>query len=150
MTEPDLINALTNASVDARAVLAMIAQLAGANTTVSVTLSSGQTFVLPGVPYLQAQFAADRASDKLGFTKDFAPGAMQRVYTRDPVTKRLTQVVLTRNDGWTITEVYARNASTQRITGVTITLKDATATVQATFSRTVTYDSSGSYTQSIQ
>ncbi|MDY7537686.1 hypothetical protein QN372_00855 [Undibacterium sp. RTI2.1] len=130
MTEPELITALTNASVDARASLAFLAQYAGANTDVTLTLSNGWTFTIPGIQKQRAQTTTDFAAQKLAFTQDFGGAISAQTITRNAFG--IIQTVRTTfASGYQLQHDYARNTAGQ-IATITVNIYDALNNVLAT------------------
>lgn len=142
MTEPELITALVAASADARAVLAVLTAYAAADTDVTVTLSSGASFTLPGVQKQRNGFAADFAAQKLGFAQDFG-GVVAQTVARDGAGN-LVSVTSTLASGWQLVQTYSRDARS-RIAGVTQVVKDGAGATLATVTRTLARDAAGRY-----
>jgi len=136
MTEPELITALTNASVDARAVLAVLSQYANANGDVTLTLSSGASYTLPGIGKQRNQFAADYAAQKLAFTQDFGGAVTAQTVNRNTFGT-ITGIVTTFSTGYQLQHDYTRNSQGQ-IDTILVTVRDANGNTVATTTKTLT------------
>ena len=135
MTEPELLTALTNASVDARAVLAMLAQYAGANTDVSCTLSNGQTITLPGIGKQSNGFTSTFAAMVLQFTQDFGGAVTAQTITRNAFGV-IQSVLTTFSSGYTLKHDYTRDSQGLMST-VAVTVKDALGNTVASATKTI-------------
>lgn len=108
MTEPELITALTNASVDARAVVSVLTQYAQSNSDVTLLLSNNISYTLPGIEKQRNQFKTDFNLNNIAFTKDFGGAVAGQVITRN-VFSVITEVSTTFSSGLRLTHIYTRN-----------------------------------------
>jgi hypothetical protein len=136
MTEPELILALTNASVDARAVVAMLQQYAKSAGDVTLTLSNGNTYTLPGVLKQQNGFAAQNRALKIALTQDFGGAVAGMVLNRDAYGV-LQSVVTTFTSGYTLRHDYTRSGSTGLMASILVTVKDELANTLVTVTKTI-------------
>ena len=136
MTEPELIAALTNSSVDARAVVAMLQQYANTNGDVTLTLSNGTVYTLPGIPKQAAAFTAQFAADKLAFTQDFGGAVTAQAYNRDAFGV-LQSVVTTFSTGYTLRHDYTRSGVTGLMASILVTVKDNLGNTLLTVTKTL-------------
>jgi len=135
MTEPELLTALTNASVDARAVLAVLAQYASANGDVTLTLSNGSVTTLPGIGKQRNQFTTDYNAQKLTFTQDFGGAVSAQAITRDAFNT-ITSVLTTFSSGNKLNHAYTRNSIGQ-ITTIAVTVYDNLNNVLAAVTKNI-------------
>ncbi len=103
MTEPELIAALNAASVDARAVITMLTQYANSAGDVTLMLSNGQSYTLPGIQKQANGFAADRVADQIAYAQDFGgANKIAMTYAAD----KLSTATATFSTGHTLTHTY--------------------------------------------
>lgn len=143
MTETDLINAFSALSVNAQAVLAALANYGTGSGNVTITLANGTSYTFQTIPTQIAQWAAQQATDRLNFHKDFGGAATSETVTRD-ASGRINGVNTVFASGWTMAYVFTRN-TTGKIATIVVTISDNFAVVQATFAKTVTYDASNRF-----
>ncbi len=139
-TETDLINSFSALSVNAQAVLNALASYGTATGNVTITLANGQAFTMQTIPTQIAQWAAQQASDRLKFHEDFGGAVTAETVTRDPSTGRINGVNVTFATGWTMTQSYTRNTM-GLLTSIAVVINDNAGVTQATFTKTVSYDS---------
>ncbi len=143
MTETDLINAFSSLAVNSQAVLAGLVSYGTGSGNVTITLANGQSFTIPTLAAQIAANAAQQATDRLNFHKDFGGAVTAQSVTRDAVG-RISGVNTTFASGWTMTYTFTRN-SAGKIATIVVTISDSAAVVQATFTKTVTYDASNRF-----
>lgn len=135
MTEPELITALTNSSVDARAVLAMLSAYANANGDVTLTLSDGVTYTIPGIGKQRNQITADFDAQRLAFTQDFGGAVAGQTITRN-ASRIATGIETVFSSGLKLSHEYTRNAFGS-ITSILVTVRDALDVVLVTGTKTI-------------
>jgi len=135
MTEPELITLFSNMSVDARAVITMLTQYATASTNVTLTLSNGTTYTLPGIELQRNLFSTDRAEEQLQYVQDFGGAVASQTVTRD-VFSTLTGVQTILSSGFKLSHVYNRDV-TGKISTIDVVVKDSLDNTLATITKTI-------------
>ena len=136
MTEQELITSMQALTGDARTVLANLVPFAEQDTTVTFTLSNGQTVTIPSLPKQVATYAAQQAADRLAFLQNFGGLPSSQTVTRD-TANRLSTVTTNYATGYQTIHTLTRDAVTGRITGVSVVCKDNLGATVATITKTI-------------
>ena len=136
MTEQELITSMQALTGDAQTVLANLVLFAEQDTTVTFTLSNGQTVTIPSLPKQISAYATQQAADRLSFLQNFGGVPASQTLTRD-LASRIATVTTTFATGYRTVQTLTRNATTGRVTTVQIVCEDNLGTVLVTITKTI-------------
>ena len=136
MTEQELITSMQALTGDAQTVLANLVLFAEQDTTVTFTLSNGQTVTIPSLPKQISAYATQQAADRLAFLQNFGGLPSSQSVTRDSAS-RLSSVSSTFANNYQTIQAFTRNVQTGQIEAVTVTCKDPSGTTIWTLNKTI-------------
>ena len=145
MQEPDLITQLSNASVDARAIVAALSAIFTGMGTQTLTLSNGNVYTLTTIPQLQANYAAANAALQLSYLQAIS-GAVTSIVPAYDAFGNLTGVTTTYLGGYQTVKTFAYNAA-GLVSSIVITLYDNLSNqLGSPITKTLTYNAAGNFT----
>lgn len=142
-TETELIEAFSNMSIDAQAVLTALVAYGTGSGNINITLANGVTYSIQALSTQIAQWAAQQNTDRLNFHKDFGGAVASETVTRDAFGI-ITGCTAVFSSGWSMVHTYTRN-SFGLLASISVVIKNDQNVTQATFSKTITYDSNNMF-----